>query len=48
MKYYIDFNNEKRTKATNTFEKNFFKLRINSILFYRKIMKNLRKRILLK
>ena len=43
MKKYIDFNNEKRKNATNDFEKDFFKLMINSV--YGKTIKNLRKRI---
>ena len=43
IKKYIDFNTEKRKKAANDFEKDFFKLMINS--FYGKTMKNLRKRI---
>ena len=34
MKKYIDFNTEKRKNATNDFEKDFFKLMINSV--YRK------------
>ena len=38
MKRYIDFNN-----AANDFEKDFFKLMINSV--YDKMTKNLRKRI---
>ena len=43
MNKYIDFNTEKRTKAANTFEKDFFKLMINSV--YGKTMENLRKRM---
>ena len=43
MKKYIDFNNEKRMSAVNSFEIDFFKLMINSI--YGKTMENLRKRI---
>ena len=31
MKKYIDFNTEKRKKAANDFEKDFFKLMINSV-----------------
>ena len=43
MKKYIDFNTEKRTNAANDFEKDFFKLIINSV--YGKAIENLRKRI---
>ena len=43
MKKYSDFNTEKRMNAANDFEKDFFKLIINSV--YGKTMENLRKRI---
>ena len=43
MKKYIDFNTEKRMKAANDFDKDFFKLMINYV--YGKTMENLRKRI---
>ena len=43
MKKYIDFNTKKRMNAANDFEKDFFKLIINSV--YRKTMENLQKRI---
>ena len=42
MKSFIEFNIDKRTKATNDFEINFFKLMNNSV--YGKTMQNLRKR----
>ena len=43
IKKHIDFNTEKRTNAANSFEKDFFKLIINSV--YGRTMENLRKRI---
>ena len=43
MKKYIDFKTEKRINAANDFEKDFFKLIINSV--YGKAMENLQKRI---
>ena len=43
MKKYIEFNTEKRTNTANSFEKDFFKLMINSV--YSKTMGNLWKRI---
>ena len=43
MKKYIDFNNKKKMNAANDFEKDFFKLMINSV--YGKTMGNLIKRI---
>ena len=43
LEKYIDFNTGKRKHATNSFERDFFKLMNNSI--YGKIMENLRKRI---
>ena len=42
MKKYIDFNTEKRTNAANSFEKDFLKLKINSV--YGKLVKNFRKK----
>ena len=41
IKKHIVFNTEKRTNTTNSFEKDIFKLMINSV--YGKTMKNLRK-----
>ena len=46
LKEYIKFNTEKRKIAVSEFEKNFFKLLINSI--YRKSMESIRKRISVK
>ena len=43
MKTYIDFNTKKQKNAADDFEKDFFKLIINSV--YGKTMENLRKRI---
>ena len=43
MKKYLDFNTEKRSNATNDFEKDFLKLMINTV--YGKTMENLQKGI---
>ena len=46
MKFYIDFNTKKRKNTANSFEKDFFKLMINSVCG--KTMENIEKRITVK
>ena len=46
LEEYIDFNAEKRKNSKNSFERNLFKLLVNSI--YGKCMENIRKRINIK
>ena len=43
LKEFVEFNTEKRKNAANSFERNLFKLMINSV--FGKLMENLRKRI---
>ena len=43
LKEFVEFNTEKRKNVANSFERNLFKLLINSV--FGKTMENLRKRI---
>ena len=43
IKWYIDFSTKERKNADNYFEKDFFKLMVNSV--YRETMENLRNMI---
>ena len=43
MESYISFNTQKRNKAKNDFEKDFFKLLVNAA--FGKLLENVRKRL---